>query len=76
MQPSRRYREPKKLWNDIRNILKETAYKKVPKVKRNKVSKWLYEEALKSEQERKEMRSKGKYEEYIKLNAAFQNNAR
>ena len=43
-----KYREPKKLWNDIRNILKETAYKKVPKVKRNKVSKWLYEEALKS----------------------------
>ena len=53
-----------------------TAYKKVPKVKRMKVSKWLSEEALKIAQERKEMRSKGKYEEYIKLNAAFQKKAR
>ena len=30
----------------MRNILKETAYKEVPKIKRNKVSKWLSDEAL------------------------------
>ena len=45
-------REPEELWNYIRNILKETAYKKVPKVKRKKVSKWLSEEALQIAQDR------------------------
>ena len=54
----------------------ETANKKVPKVKRKKVSKWLSEEALKIAKERKDIRSKGKYEEYRKLNAAFQKKAR
>ena len=34
-----KYREHLELWNDIRNILKEPAYKKVTKVKRKKVSK-------------------------------------
>ena len=62
------HREPEELRNDIRNLLQETAYKKVPKVNRNKVSKLLSEEALKIAQERKEIRSKGKYEEYRKLN--------
>ena len=71
-----KYKEPKELWNDIRNILKNTAYKNDPKVKRKKVSKWISEEALTIAQERKEMRSKGKYEEYRKLNAAFQKKAR
>ena len=71
-----KYIEPEELWNDIRNILKETAYKKVPKVKRKKVSKWLSEEALKIAQERKEMRRKGKYEEYRKLNATFHKKSR
>ena len=69
-------REPDELWNDIRNILKETAYKKIPTVKRKKVSKWLSEEALQIAQEIKEMRNKGKYEEFRKLNAAFQKKAR
>ena len=64
------------LWNDIRTILIEKANKKVTKVKRKKVSKWLSEEALKIAKERKDMRSKGKYEEYRKLNAAFQKKAR
>ena len=51
-------RTPEELWNDIRTILIETANKKVPKVKRKKVSKWLSEEALKIAKERKDMRSK------------------
>ena len=69
-------RTPEELWIDIQTILIETANKKVPKVKRKKVSKWLSEEALKIAKERKDMRSKGKYEEYRKLNAAFQKKAR
>ena len=69
-------RESEELRNDIRNILKYTAYKKVPKVKRKKVSKWLSDKDLRNAQERKEMRSKGKYEENRMLNAAFQKKAR
>ena len=34
-------REPEELCNNIRNLLKEITYKKVPKVKRKKVSKCL-----------------------------------
>ena len=64
------------LWIDIRTILIEAANKKVPKVKRKKVSEWLSEEALKIAKERKDIRSKGKYEEYRKLNAAFQKKVR
>ena len=37
---------------------------------------WLSEEALKIAKERKDMRSKGKYEEDRKLNEAFQKKAR
>ena len=41
-----KYREPEELWNDFLNILKDRAYKKVPKFIRKKVSKWLSKEAL------------------------------
>ena len=52
-------REPDELWSDIRDIVKETADKRVPKVKRKKVTKWLYDEAVKIADERRDMRSKG-----------------
>ena len=42
-------REPEDLWSDIRVIVKETADKGVPKAKRKKVTKWLSDEALKSQ---------------------------
>ena len=34
-------REPDELWNDIKEIVKDTADKKVPKAKRKKVTKLL-----------------------------------
>ena len=40
-------REPEELWNDIRDIVKETADKRVPKAKRKKVTKWLSDETVK-----------------------------
>ena len=52
-------REPEELWNDIRDIVKETADKKVPKAKRKKVTKWLSDEAVKIADERRDVRSKG-----------------
>ena len=69
-------REPEELWNDIRDIVKETADKKVPKAKRKKVTKWLSDEAVKIAEERRDVRSKGDDKEYRRLNAAFQRRAR
>ena len=65
-------REPEQLWNDIRDIVKETADKRVPKAKRKKVKKWLSDEAVKIADERRDVRSKGDDKEYRRLNAAFQ----
>ena len=57
-------REPEELWNDIRDIAKETADKRVPKAKRKKVTKWLSDEAVKIADERRDVRSKGDDKEY------------
>ena len=38
-------REPGELWNDIRQIVKDTADKKLSNAKRKKFSKWLSDEA-------------------------------
>ena len=66
-------REPEELWNDIRDIVKETADKMEPKAKkRKKVTKWLFDEAVKIADERREVRKKGDDKEYRRLNAAFQ----
>ena len=65
-------REPEELWSDIRDIVKETADKRVPKAKRKKVTKWLSDEAVKIADERRDVRSKGDDNEYRRLNAAFQ----
>ena len=69
-------REPDELWSDIRDIVKETADKMVPKAKRKKVTKWLSDEAVKIADERRDVRSKGDDKEYRRLNAAFQRIAR
>ena len=64
-------REPEELWNDIRDIVKETADKRVPKAKRMKVTKSLSDEAVKIADERREVRNKGDDKECRRLNAAF-----
>ena len=69
-------REPDELWNDIKEIVKDTADKKVPKAKRKKVTKWLSDEAMKIADERRKARHKGDDEKYRILNAAFQRRAR
>ena len=69
-------REPEELWSDIRDIVKETADKRVSKARRKKVTKWLSDEAVKIADERRDVRSKGDDKEYRRLNAAFQRRAR
>ena len=69
-------REPEELWNDIRDILNETADKRVPKAKRKKVTKWLYDDAVNIADERREVRNKGDDKEYRRLNAVFRRRAK
>ena len=71
-------REPEELWSDIRDIVKETADKRVSKAKRKKVTKctkWLTDETVKIADERRDVRSKGDDNEYRRLNAVFQRRA-
>ena len=52
------------------------ANKTIPKKKKSKKAKWLSKEALQIAKERREAKSKGERERYIKLNEDFQRTAR
>ena len=67
---------PEELWNEIRDIVQETRIKTIPKKKKCKKAKWLFEEVLQIAEESKEAKGKGEKERYIHLNAEFQRIAR
>ena len=52
-------RIPKELWTEVRDILQEAVIKTIPKKKKCKKAKWLFEEALQIAEER-EAKGKGK----------------
>ena len=60
---------PEELWTEVHNIVQKTVNKTIPKKKK---AKWLSEEALQIAEERRDAKSKGERERYIKLNAEFQ----
>ena len=47
-------RVPDELWNEVRDIVQQTGTKIIPKKKKCKKAKWLYEEALQIAVERSE----------------------
>ena len=61
-------------WSSV--IVQEAENKTIPKKKKSKKAKWLSEEALQIAKERREAKSKGERERYIKLNEDFQRTAR
>ena len=69
-------RVPDELWTEVRDIVKETGSKTIPKKKKYKTVKWLSEEAIQIAMERREAKSKGEKERYTHLNAEFQRIAR
>ena len=69
-------RVPDELWMEVRDIVRETGSKTIPKKKKCKKVKWLPEEALQIAVKRREAKSKGEKERYIHLNAEFQRIAR
>ena len=69
-------RVPDGLWNEVCDIVQETAIKTIPMEKKCKKAKWLYEEALQIAVKRREAKSKREKERYKHLNANFQRRAR
>ena len=69
-------RVPEELWMEVRDIVQETGIKTIPKKKKCKKAKWLSEEAFQIAVKRREAKSKGGKERYIRLNAEFRRIAR
>ena len=65
-------RLPEEPWTEICTIVQEAASKTIPKKKKSKKAKWLSKEVLQIAKERREAKSKGERERYIKLNEDFQ----
>ena len=65
-------RVPEELWMEVNDIVQEAVIKTIPKKKKCKKTKWLFEEALQTAMKRREAKGKGKKKSYIHLNAEFQ----
>ena len=61
---------------EVCDIVQETRIKTIPKKKKCKKAKWLFEEALQIAVKRKEVKSKGEKQRCIHLDAEFQRIAR
>ena len=60
------------LWTEVCDIVQEAVIKTIPKKKKFKKPKWLFEEALQRAVKRREAKGKGQKERYTHLNAEFQ----
>ena len=67
---------PDELWTEVCDIVQEIGIMTVPKKKKGKKAKWLFEEALQIAVKRREVKSKGEKERYTHLNAELQRIAR
>ena len=65
-------RVSEELWTEVRGIVQEAGIKTIPKKKKCKKAKWLFEEALQIVEKRREVKGKGERERYTHLNAEFQ----
>ena len=65
-------RVPHYLWTELHDIVQGTGIKTIPKKKKCKQAKWLFDDALPIAEERKEGKGKGEKERYTHLNAEFQ----
>ena len=52
-------RLPEELWTEVPNTIQEAVTKIIPKKKKYKKAKWLFEEALQIAAERREVKGKG-----------------
>ena len=64
------------LWMEVHDIVQETGIKTIPKKKKCRKAKWLFEESLQIAVKWREAKSKGEKERCAHLNADFQRIAR
>ena len=57
-------RVPEELWMEVRHTVEETMTKIIPKKKKCKKAKWLYEEAVQIADKRREVKGKGEKKRY------------
>ena len=55
-------RVPEELWMEVHDIVQEAVIKTIPKKKKCKKAKWLFEEALQIAEKRREAKGKGEKE--------------
>ena len=67
---------PEELWVEIHDIAQKAVIKTIPKKKKCKKAKWLFEEALQIAVKRREAKGKGEKERYTHSNTEFQRIAR
>ena len=65
-------RVPDELWTEVCDIVQETGTKTIPKKKKYKKAKWLFEEPLQIAVKRRDTKTKEEKERYTHLNAEFQ----
>ena len=65
-------RDPEELWTEVRDIVQEAGIKTIPKKKKCKKAKWLFEDTLQIAEKRREAKDKGEKERYTHLNAELQ----
>ena len=63
---------PEELWTEVHDIIQVAVIKTIPKKKKYKKAKWLFDKALHIAEKRREAKGKGEKERYISLNAEFQ----
>ena len=64
------------LGTEVHDIVQEAVIKTIPKKKKCKKAKWLFEEDLQIAEKRREANGKGEKERHTHLNAEFQRIAR
>ena len=65
-------RVPEEIQMEVHNIVQEAVTKTIPKKKKCKKAKWLFEEALQITEKRREAEGKGEKEGYTQLKVEFQ----
>ena len=69
-------RVPDELWTEVCDIVQETGIKTIPKKENCKKAKWVSEEAIRTAEQRRDVKGKGEKERYIPLNTELQRIAR
>ena len=63
---------PEELWTEVCNTVQVAVIKTIPKKKKCKKAKWLFEKALQIAEKRRDAKGKGQKERYTHLNAECQ----